>query len=211
MALVVSCCIDIHFACYGFFSVLRHLNEQLQKATVITDANKDFVVETLRSMAELLIWGDQHDPTFFDFFMEKQVMSTFVRILRESKTITAVAVQLLQTLSIMIQNITSKHARYYLFSNEHINQLITYPFDFQHEELLAYYIIFLRTISMKLDQNTVSFFIKTNHVREHWLPHSPFSVEMDSPFFEGRAVTLNCRLCKRMLHVILSAPLGILC
>ncbi|CAM6039399.1 unnamed protein product [Sphagnum compactum] len=142
---------------------LRHLNEQLQKATVITDANKDFVVETLRSMAELLIWGDQHDPTFFDFFMEKQVMSTFVRILRESKTITAVAVQLLQTLSIMIQNITSKHARYYLFSNEHINQLITYPFDFQHEELLAYYIIFLRTISMKLDQNTVSFFIKTNH------------------------------------------------
>ncbi|CAM6017014.1 unnamed protein product [Sphagnum balticum] len=142
---------------------LRYLNEQLQKATVITDANKDFVVETLRSMAELLIWGDQHDPTFFDFFMEKQVMSTFVRILRESKTITAVAVQLLQTLSIMIQNITSKHARYYLFSNEHINQLITYPFDFQHEELLAYYIIFLRTISMKLDQNTVSFFIKTNH------------------------------------------------
>lgn len=32
----------------------------------------------------------------------------------------------------------------YLFSNEYINHLITFPFDFRHEELLAYYIIFLR-------------------------------------------------------------------
>jgi hypothetical protein len=67
------------------------------------------------------------------FFMEKQVMSTFVRILRESKTITAVAVQLLQTLSIMIQNITSKHARcmcydygdvFCIASNRHVQSIL---------------------------------------------------------------------------------------
>ena len=32
----------------------------------------------------------------------------------------------------------------YLFSNEYINHLISYKFDFRNEELLAYYIIFLR-------------------------------------------------------------------
>ena len=32
----------------------------------------------------------------------------------------------------------------YLFSNEYINNLITYPFDFQNEELVAYFISFLR-------------------------------------------------------------------
>jgi len=123
---------------------LMYLNDQLQRTTLITDSNKDYVVETLRSMAELLIWGDQHDPTFFDFFMEKQVMATFVRILRYSSKTSPVAVQLLQTLSIMIQNIRSEHAIYYLFSNEYINHLISYKFDFRNEELLAYYIIFLR-------------------------------------------------------------------
>lgn len=27
---------------------------------------QDYLVETIRSMAELLIWGDQHDPAFFE-------------------------------------------------------------------------------------------------------------------------------------------------
>lgn len=31
-----------------------------------------------------------------------------------------------------------------MFSNEHVNYLITYPFDFRNEELLSYYISFLR-------------------------------------------------------------------
>ncbi|BBN04515.1 hypothetical protein Mp_3g05320 [Marchantia polymorpha subsp. ruderalis] len=142
---------------------LKYLNEQLQRVTVVNDSNKDFVIETLRSIAEHMIWGDQHDPTFFDYFMEKQVMAHFLRILNDSNKNSSVAVQLLQTLSIIIGNIRSEHAIYYLFSNEYINNLITYPFDFRHEETLAYYISFLRTISIKLDQNTVSFFIKTKN------------------------------------------------
>lgn len=32
----------------------------------------------------------------------------------------------------------------YIFSNEHVNHLITYSFDFGNEELLSYYISFLR-------------------------------------------------------------------
>jgi len=32
----------------------------------------------------------------------------------------------------------------YIFSNEHINCLITYSFDFRNDELLSYYISFLR-------------------------------------------------------------------
>jgi hypothetical protein len=70
---------------------------------------KDLVIEALRSIAEILTYGDQHDPLFFEFFMEKQVMGEFVRILRVSKTVT-VSVQLLQTMSIMIQNLKSEQA-----------------------------------------------------------------------------------------------------
>uniref|UniRef100_M4D6R4 FPL domain-containing protein n=1 Tax=Brassica campestris TaxID=3711 RepID=M4D6R4_BRACM len=96
------------------------------------------------------------------FFMEKQVMGEFVRILRVSKTV-AVSVQLLQTMSIMIQNLTSDQAIYYLFSNEYVNYLITYTFDFQHEELLSYYISFLRAVSGKLNRHTISLLLKTEN------------------------------------------------
>ncbi|KAJ4709215.1 Protein CLEC16A like [Melia azedarach] len=141
---------------------LRYLTDQLQKVQIVNGVNKDFVIEALRSIAELLTYGDQHDDSYFEFFMEKQVMGEFVRILKVSRAV-AVSVQLLQSMSIMIQNLKSEHAIYYLFSNEHINYLITYSFDFRNEELLSYYISFLRAISGKLNKNTISLLVKTHN------------------------------------------------
>ncbi|MBA0844342.1 hypothetical protein Goarm_001442, partial [Gossypium armourianum] len=65
-----------------------YLTNQLQKVQIVNDVNKDFVIEALRSIAELLTYGDQHDSSFFEFFMEKQVMGEFIRILKISKTVT---------------------------------------------------------------------------------------------------------------------------
>ncbi|KMZ62321.1 hypothetical protein ZOSMA_474G00130 [Zostera marina] len=139
---------------------LRYQTDQLQKVQVVDENNKDDLIEALRSISELVIYGDQHDPNFFEFFMEKQIMGEFVHILKISRTM-SIALQLLQTMSIMIQNLASEHAIYYIFSNEHINSLISYSFDFRNEELLSYYISFLRAISGKLNNNTISLLVKT--------------------------------------------------
>ncbi|XP_055822414.1 protein TRANSPARENT TESTA 9 isoform X2 [Solanum dulcamara] len=140
----------------------RFLTDQLMKVQVVNEVNKDFVIEALRSIAELITYGDQHDVAYFEFFMEKQVMGEFVRILRISRTV-IVSLQLLQTMSIVIQNLKNEHSIYYMFSNEHINHLITYSFDFRNEELLSYYISFLRAISGKLNKNTISLLVKTHN------------------------------------------------
>ncbi|KAF5954878.1 hypothetical protein HYC85_007734 [Camellia sinensis] len=128
---------------------LRYLTDQLMRVQLVNEVNKDFVIEALRSIAELLTYGDQHDSAFFEYFMEKQIMGEFVRILKISRTVT-VSLQLLQTIN-------------YMFSNEHINYLITYSFDFRNEELLSYYISFLRAISGKLNRNTISLLVKTQN------------------------------------------------
>ncbi|XP_066348519.1 protein TRANSPARENT TESTA 9-like isoform X4 [Miscanthus floridulus] len=141
---------------------LRYLTDHLQKVHVVNEANKDFVIEALRSIAELMIYGDQHDPSFFEYFMEKQIMGEFARVLRISK-LSRVSLQLLQTMGIMIQNLRNEHSIYYIFSNEHINFLITYPFDFRIDEMLSYYISFLRAISGKLNKNTISLLVKTKN------------------------------------------------
>ncbi|XP_027363681.1 protein TRANSPARENT TESTA 9-like [Abrus precatorius] len=141
---------------------LRYLTDQLTKVQIVNEVNKDFVIEALRSIAELITYGDQHDPSFFEFFMEKQVVGEFVRILKLSRTV-SIPLQLLQTVSIMIQNLRNEHAIYYMFSNEHMNYLITYSFDFRNEELLSYYISFLRAISGKLNKSTISLLVKTHN------------------------------------------------
>ncbi|KAF3518783.1 hypothetical protein DY000_02059384 [Brassica cretica] len=64
----------------------RHLTE-LRKIQIVNDTNKDFVFEALRSIAEILTYGNHHDPSFFEFFLEKQVMGEFVRILRATASL----------------------------------------------------------------------------------------------------------------------------
>ncbi|KAH9318603.1 hypothetical protein KI387_020372, partial [Taxus chinensis] len=139
----------------------KYLNDQLEEYQTVNATDRGFV-ETLRLIAEVVTYGDQHDPSIFEFFMEKQVMAQFLNILKMSNN-SDVALQLLQTLSIMIQSLHSEHAIYYLFSNEYINKLIMHPFDFQNEEMIVYYISFLRTISGRLDKNTISLLVKTQH------------------------------------------------
>ncbi|XP_062093862.1 protein TRANSPARENT TESTA 9 isoform X4 [Humulus lupulus] len=151
------------FSLDNLSSGYRSLTDQLVKVQIVNEVNKDFVIEAIRSIAELITYGDQHDDgTFFELFMEKQVMGEFVRILKISRTM-AVSLQLLQTVSILIQNLENEHALYYLFSNEYMNYLITYSFDFRNHDLLSYYISFLRAISRKLDKNTISLLVKTEN------------------------------------------------
>jgi len=53
----------------------------------------------------------------------------------------------------------------YLLSNNHINSIIVHKFDFSDEEVLAYYISFLKTLSFKLNNHTIHFFYNEVSVR----------------------------------------------
>lgn len=41
------------------------------------------IVEILREIAELMIWGDQHDRSFFDYFADQKIISHFVQLLHK--------------------------------------------------------------------------------------------------------------------------------
>ncbi len=141
------------------FEELRALYDVLSKNQVVTEANKALVVETIRSIAEFMIWGDQNEPRIFDFFLENNIMTYLHWVLQQPGNRTGdVAKQVLQTLSIIIQNIRSETGVYFLFSNNHINNIVEIRFDFDDEEVLGYYISFLKTISLRLTTGTVQFF-----------------------------------------------------
>lgn len=136
---------------------LKYLHYILQRNSTVTDSNKGLVVETLRSIAEILIWGDQNDSTVFDFFLEKNMLLFFLKFMTQNCG-SYVTVQLLQTLNILFENIRSQTSLYFLLSNNHVNSIIVHKFDFSNEEVLAYYISFLKTLSLKLNLQTINFF-----------------------------------------------------
>eukprot|EP00039_Didymoeca_costata_P006071 m.87280 g.87280 ORF g.87280 m.87280 type:complete len:954 (+) comp13100_c0_seq1:313-3174(+) len=136
---------------------LKNLHAVMEHNLDVTEENQALVVETLRAIAETVIWGDQNDPQVFDFFLEKDMISYFDRILIQDPG-TFVATQLLQTLVILFDNISTPTSIWFLLSNNHMNRIISHKFDFTDEEVLAYYISFLRTLSMLLNRNTILFF-----------------------------------------------------
>lgn len=53
-------------------TVRQTLSIELQRHV---EQNKtEAVVEDVRQLTELLIWGDKHDPAFFDYFLERNIL-----------------------------------------------------------------------------------------------------------------------------------------
>ncbi|CAK9093720.1 Protein CLEC16A (C-type lectin domain family 16 member A), partial [Durusdinium trenchii] len=139
---------------------LQALHERLQ-SILEADEQTEAAVEVIREMTEALLWGEQndHNENFFDFFCEKSILADFVRILGRPVPKT-VKVQLLQSLSMLIQNIRRPTSLYYLFSNNYVNQLIATQFDWSDEEILGYYISFLKSLALRLNEETIKFFFQ---------------------------------------------------
>nr|CAH0101247.1 unnamed protein product [Daphnia galeata] len=140
---------------------LKYLYNVMIKNQTVSESNRSLLVESLRSITEILIWGDQNDSSVFDFFLEKNMLSFFLRIMKQ-KCGSFVCVQLLQTLNILFENIRNETSLYYLLSNNHVNCIIVHKFDFSDEEVMAYYISFLKTLSLKLNVHTIHFFFNEN-------------------------------------------------
>ncbi|CAH8634649.1 unnamed protein product [Schistosoma intercalatum] len=136
---------------------LKYLHSVLQKNRAVNEQNYGILVEALRLIAEILIWGDQNDSSVMDFFLEKNILEYFLQYMKQDLS-RRICVQLLQTLNILFENITNQTAIYYLLSNNHTNAIITHRFDFTDEEVMAYYISFLKILSFRLNVNTISFF-----------------------------------------------------
>lgn len=98
--------------------------------------------QVLRILAEMVVYGDNKSELLFDFFCEKNMLSLFLEIMRvvgpngANSCPSAVHVQILQTLSILINCVKNDTSLYYLLSNNYVNDIIVFPHDFESDESL---------------------------------------------------------------------------
>lgn len=65
-----------------------------------------------------------------------------------------------QTLSILISNISKTTSMFFLFSNNHLNEIIALGYDLRDEEVLAHFVTLLKAISFKLNKDSIQFFFQ---------------------------------------------------
>ncbi|MED6134375.1 hypothetical protein PIB30_036525 [Stylosanthes scabra] len=123
--------------------------------------NRELVMDLLQSLVEIITYGDKHDPSILECFMDRQVLAEFVRMLDISEN-SRIEAPLLQYLSIMIQNMDNEHAIYYCFSNGYINSIILHPYELDGGDLAPYYVSFLRAVSGKINRDTLCLLVKVH-------------------------------------------------
>eukprot|EP01031_Cornospumella_fuschlensis_P030709 gene30709-37105_t len=144
---------------------LRKIHAQLVENKSVTNENQGLVVEILRVLAEMVVYGDRKSELLFDYFCEKNMLQLFLEIMwsNQGSCPSNVHVQILQTLSILISSVRNDTSLYYLLSNNHINEVIIFPYDMEADEsLVAQYVSFIKTLALRLNDQTVQFFFITD-------------------------------------------------
>ncbi|OWY95292.1 hypothetical protein PHMEG_00034740 [Phytophthora megakarya] len=168
-------------------SNMRHLHAQLTRFASLPDAE---IVELLRVLAEFLIYSDQHRVSveledqvidaddvvaddagaFFDYFGETSMLALLVE-LGACQPSVQVQVQLLQTMSILVQNIATRTSLYYILSNNHVNRLLECPFAVDgDDDVRDWYVTLLKALSLRLNEDTVQFFLDTQQGEDFSFP-----------------------------------------
>ena len=140
------------------------------------------IVESVRQIGEMLVYGDKGMPgeeggesfaspggseRYLEAFCEHGMLRTFVWLYQDAHVLNCwggVAVQVLQTMSILLLNAARSSTLFYLLSNSHLNDLIESAFDQGDEELMGYYVSLLTTLSLAFGTgaaDTLQFFFIT--------------------------------------------------
>lgn len=169
-----------------FFSpeALRVSLRKLSWKFLASERNKLNLVNTIKSVTEVLVWGDQHNPEIFAVFLKEQGLRRLLKLLQKKCNRRGpIAVQVLQTLAMLVQNIRNKTSLFQLLTAEAIREVINLELDFNDEEVLCYYVSFLKSVTMGLDHSNIGLFV----------PKVRRSEERSMPLFTRASELLNCQ------------------
>jgi protein CLEC16A len=98
---------------------------------------------------------------YYSVFCEYNFMNEFIYLNSQGSRV--ISIQIIQSFSLLILNISNPMTIYFLFSNNFINQIISQDYTKYDDEFIAYYINFIKSLSLKIDTTTIQFFFHEQH------------------------------------------------
>ncbi|CAJ1037124.1 hypothetical protein Q4I30_007677 [Leishmania utingensis] len=118
----------------------------------------DASLQQIRELTEVLIWMDSCHDEWFEQVMEHDVMDTLERLATNALMPSSVKLQSLQSVTVMLQNLSRDSSLFYVCSNNHINRMVAAEFDIQDDEFVSLYVSFLKSLALRCTPDTVQFF-----------------------------------------------------
>eukprot|EP00636_Phaeomonas_parva_P001231 CAMPEP_0118885152 /NCGR_PEP_ID=MMETSP1163-20130328/23738_1 /TAXON_ID=124430 /ORGANISM="Phaeomonas parva, Strain CCMP2877" /LENGTH=312 /DNA_ID=CAMNT_0006823105 /DNA_START=294 /DNA_END=1229 /DNA_ORIENTATION=+ len=157
------------------FRRLCHQIRQQSKRTSGT-ASSEAVIEMLRQLGEFIVYGDRtsdgeggegevgpadlpHRDIHFDVFCEGNTLGACVELANQASS-SGAKIQLLQTLSILVQNVHSQTSLFFILSNNYVNQVLETILEdrTRDADLVDAFVAFCKTLALRINSRTIQFF-----------------------------------------------------
>eukprot|EP00927_Polykrikos_kofoidii_P036433 TRINITY_DN30762_c0_g1_i1.p1 TRINITY_DN30762_c0_g1~~TRINITY_DN30762_c0_g1_i1.p1 ORF type:complete len:1008 (-),score=157.72 TRINITY_DN30762_c0_g1_i1:25-3048(-) len=124
------------------------------------------LIEQIRCVAERLAIDEKRNAGLFDLFCEHHTLSNFIDALCAPSISARVKVQLLQTLSVVVQNARQDTSFFYVLSGGHLSALCQGELGacaVRDEDLAAWFVTFLKGVALRLDNKSARLCLSVSH------------------------------------------------
>ena len=144
------------------YSELEYIQNDIEKL----EKSIEIVCELINLVGHFLVLGESQKNidgwNIFDAFVELDFMSEFTKL--SSYENYKINLEIINTFSFLMINIKDKTSLYYLFSGNCLNKIISKDHNQYDEEYISYYINFLKSLSLRLDETTIQlFYLENSH------------------------------------------------
>ena len=109
----------------------------------------------------ILVYSSRKLILLFSVFCECNFMNEFIYL--NTLGSRQISIQIIQSFSILILNVSNPMTQYFIFSNNFINHIISQDCSKHDDEFIAYYINFIKSLTLKINSNTIQFFFHEQH------------------------------------------------
>ncbi|GET92978.1 hypothetical protein, conserved [Leishmania tarentolae] len=122
----------------------------------------DASLQQMRELTEVLVWMDSNHHEWFERVLERDLMNTLERLVTNCLMPSPIKLQSLQSVTVMLQNLSRTPSLYYLCSNNHINRMVAVEFDIHDDEFVSLYVSFLKSLALRCTPDTVQLFFEVH-------------------------------------------------
>ena len=160
---------------YSLKKFIETHNKMLKLSSSPQDKTRALLKEKILYLTECQIWGDKYDDlifeyishkiklfNFYSYFCENQMLEEYYKLLTR-RPHREIIIQIIQSIGMLLYNLSKPTSVNYLLSNNLINEFIDYDYNFNDDEILDYYISFLKSLALRMASNPVQLFFNQKH------------------------------------------------
>ena len=143
----------------NLLEIYNQLKSYSKKISYVNN-NKGLICELINLSIEFLLKSDNY-PDVFDAYCSFNFMNEY--LILSNYNIYLINLQIIKSLGFLLVNLTNQAKIFYILSGNLINTIISKDYSSYDEEFFSFYVNFLKSITLRIDQNTIKLFYRETY------------------------------------------------